>query len=122
MGNPNNPTTTEAFTTDDQPRFLVASQRYEQFLGSQADEIADVTKRAQLVGDLMNACSPLVGIAQNYEFIKATPELAGTQAETVMGQKLWQALSGPDIPGEVRDIYVDLYGQDIAQYAQPADV
>lgn len=103
------------------PRFLVATDRYEQFLHGLTVE-GDGDQRFAYFDELMTACSGLTEIAQMYDFVRATPSLADTEVVAANGRLLVAELSRPDIPDEVKAIYQDLYGEDLRQYITPKDL
>lgn len=103
------------------PRFLVATDRYEQFLHGLTVE-GDSDQRFAYFDELMTACSGLTEIAQMYDFVRATPSLAGTEVVAANGRLLVAELARPDIPEEVKTIYQTLYEEDLRQYAAPEDL
>ena len=112
----------EVAATKEVPRFIIASQRYEQFLISKAEEGGDPNERIHYFADVMAACGGLIGVSQTYEFISTHPDLAGSPGVDIAGQDLASALAQPGIPDEVRAIYMDLYGEGLSQYSSSAEI
>ncbi|MDQ5972423.1 MAG: hypothetical protein QG553_582 [Patescibacteria group bacterium] len=114
LGNPDH----EASVEKDQPRFMKAIGLYEEFLHGRADTVqGDADARAAHFDQLTRACAGLSGAAQNLDFAKEEPSLAGTQAEVACAKRLAEELSQPGIPPEVAGIYWDLYGPDLPPQA-----
>jgi hypothetical protein len=112
----------EAIEGREAQRLMTAIQRYEEFLHSQSSKAGTASdERIRFYSGVMAACDGLASAAQNYDFTKSIPDLAGTSAETAYGQELANLLARPDLPLEVRTIYMDLYGEDLRQYEAATD-
>jgi len=99
----------------ERPRFLVATDQYEQFLHGVTVE-GDNDQRFAYFYEIMTACGGLRAAAQTYDFVSTIPSLADTEAVATNARRLATELSRPDIPDEVKAIYQDLYGEDLQQY------
>lgn len=106
------------FLEQQQPRFLIAIQRYETFLSSQTSDIQDSKEAMDHFIQLSTSCLPLINMAQEYDFVSTNESLRGTSGETNLGQQLAQMLSDTQIPDEVRNIYQELYGEEVAHFLQ----
>ena len=108
----------ESSTDKELPRFLLAVQRYEQFLETKAKELGslDANARAGRINELMAACGGISRAAQDYDFAISSPSLAGTSAEAIAGQSLASKLAEPGVPPEVKAMYEELYGDDLRKH------
>lgn len=110
---------TESIPDEQLPRFIVATKRYAAYLGTLAANQPESVDVPGLIDDTMRACTDLTGAAQNYEFASTHPDLADTEAATFAAHVLITGLAQPAIPAEVRQIYEDLYGEELSRYVVP---
>lgn len=105
---------------EDTPRFIDAVMRLERYLQDHVEGWGDTAEqRADTATRVMRVCSDAASAAQSLDFVTSYEGLAGTTAVTAAGRSLHEALQNPDIPQEVREIYGEIYAQDLAPFEQP---
>ncbi len=99
----------------DMPRFLDAVGKVEQLLeaGALGFNDADPEQQALKIMDVLTTSGNLGAAAQLYDFVTATPELAGSGAAAKAREQLQQELDNPDLHPEIQAIYAGVYAEQL---------
>lgn len=104
------------------PRFLTAATMTEQVILTHVTaHTGSAEEKAQFAHDFMHSFRGMQAMAQNYEFMSSMPDLADTEAFATAGQEFRQAIENPEVPEDIRAIYVGLYGEQLG-IQPPAEI
>jgi hypothetical protein len=100
-----------------QPRFIVVAEVARGYVERAASGAEDPDHCADLYTQLSVVASKLEGLAQDYDFTLTRPNLAENRAAMGrMGKQLLIALNEEGVPTELKDIFVDFYGEELQAY------